>query len=246
MDDIIKNKIAQRVDHNSESYYFSDQQLGLDNRTKKLVMEQTLRYVKGPNVLELGFVDGMFTDMMLEHGLNVTVVEGAKNHIEYAIKKYKREKYITIVHDYFETFDSEDRFDTIVAGDMIQYLDNPIPFFIKAKNWLTVDGAIIVTTPNRRSFHRRIGAYLGISINPEAVTSLEKSTGNIIMYDQYLLRDVLVSSGLFVHFVRGCFLKPLSSKQMETWDDNLLKAFLEIGDELGDYCWFLVALCTRE
>jgi hypothetical protein len=133
-----------------------------------------------------------------------------------------------------------------MAGDMIQYLENPVLFFSNAKDWLTDDGSIIVTTPNRRSFHRRLGAYLGVSINPEEVTSHEKSTGNVVMYDQYQLRNVLLSSGLQVNFVRGCFLKPLSSKQIEGWDDNLLKAFLEIGNELGDYCWFLIAFCTKK
>jgi 2-polyprenyl-3-methyl-5-hydroxy-6-metoxy-1,4-benzoquinol methylase len=240
-----REKIAQKVEQHSQSYYFSEQQTGIDNRTKRLVMKQLLPYIHGPKVLELGFVDGMFTDMMLAQGMELTVLEGAAKHVHYAREKYKN-KPVTVIHDYFETFHSPTAYDTIIAGDMIQYLEDPVSFFSKAKSWLTHDGAAIVTTPNRRSFHRRIGGCLGISNNPEAVTDHEKSTGNIKMYDSYELKDVLVKSGLHVHFVRGSFLKPLSSKQIEHWDDELLNAFLDIGNELGDYCWFLTAYCTKE
>jgi 2-polyprenyl-3-methyl-5-hydroxy-6-metoxy-1,4-benzoquinol methylase len=238
------NSIAQKVEINSNSYYFSEQQLGIDNRTKRLVMEQVLPYVKGQKVMELGFVDGMFTDMLIESKLDITIVEGASRHVEYAALKYKDCEQVKIVHDYFETFDCSDKYDTIIAGDMIQYLDKPIDFFSKARKWLANDGILLATTPNSRSFHRRIGAYLGVTKNPESVNTHERATGNIIMYDTYQLRNVLEQSGLRVNFVRGCFLKPLSSKQIIDWDDSLLRAFLAMGDELGDYGWFLIAHCS--
>lgn len=37
---ITKHDIAERVENSSGSYFFGEQQLGIDNRTKKLVMEQ--------------------------------------------------------------------------------------------------------------------------------------------------------------------------------------------------------------
>lgn len=246
MKKISRQEIAQRVNQSSQNYYFSEQQRGIDNRIKKLMMLQLLPYIRGDRVLELGFVDGMFTDVMLRHGLRVAILEGAAKHVNYARKKYEREKNITITHDYFETFDTQDKFNTILAGDMIQYLDDPVSFFSKSRSWLRDDGVVLVTTPNSRSFHRRIGSYLGISTHPGKVTSHEQATGNIMMYDQYQLRDVLIKSGLCVHFVKGCFLKPLSSRQMEAWDDSLLNAFLQIGNELGEYCWFLIAYCTKK
>jgi len=246
MEQLNKKELSQKVEKNSQSYYFSEQQLGIDNRTKKLVMEQIIPYIKEPKVLELGFVDGMFTDIMLTRGLDVTVVEGAEKHVTYAKNKYKDKKNVSIIHSYFETFTTQDKYNTILGGDMIQFLDDPVAFFSKAKNWLDDDGVLIVTTPNRRSFHRRIGAYLKILSNPEDVSINDKKTGNLTMYDAYQLHDVLVQSGLCVHFVRGCFLKPLSSNQIKDWDDNLLRAFLKIGDELGDYGWFLIAYCSKQ
>lgn len=245
MERINRKELSLKVETNSKTYYFSEQQIGIDNRIKKLVMEQILPYLKGHKVLELGFVDGMFTDVMLSRGFDITIVEGAEKHVNYAKNKYKDEKNVSIIHDYFELFDTQDKYNTVLAGDMIQFLDDAVAFFSRAKNWLADDGILIVTTPNRRSFHRRIGTYLNVLSSPEEVNINDKKTGNVIMYDMYQLNDVLLRSGLCVHFIRGCFFKPLSSSQMKDWDDELLRAFLKIGEELGDYCWFLVACCSR-
>lgn len=229
----------------SNDYYFSEQQLGIDNRTKRLVMNQIMPCIKGPKVLELGFVDGMITDLLLSHGVDVIILEGAAKHIEYARKKYHGHHRVSIIHGNFEEFVTADKYDTILAGDMLQYLEDPIVFFSKAKEWLADAGLLIVTTPNRRSFHRRIGAYMGVLNNPEEVGAHDKATGNKKMYDAYELKYVLEKSGLKVDSVRGCFLKPLSSEQLKNWDDKLMEAFLKIGEELGDYCWFLTALATK-
>jgi len=42
MEQLNKKELSQKVEKNSQSYYFSEQQLGIDNRTKKLVMEQII------------------------------------------------------------------------------------------------------------------------------------------------------------------------------------------------------------
>jgi hypothetical protein len=81
--------------------------------------------------------------------------------------------------------------------------------------------------------------------HPAAANSRDKEVGNLRSYDRYELRQELQSAGLRILELRGCFLKPVSSAQMTDWSDELLGAFLEIGDELEDYAWFLYAICER-
>ena len=73
----------------------------------------------------------------------------------------------------------------------------------------------------------------------------DREVGNLRSYDRYELRNELLCAGLQVNEVRGCFLKPLSSAQMADWDDNLLRAFSSLGEELEDYCWCLYAVATQ-
>jgi hypothetical protein len=79
--------------------------------------------------------------------------------------------------------------------------------------------------------------------HPANANSRDQEVGNLRSYDRYQLRQELQRAALKLIELRGCFLKPLSSVQMADWNNTLLDAFLEIGDELEDYAWFLYAVC---
>ncbi len=69
--------LRAEVERAAQHYYHSPQQRGIDNRTKRFVIERCERYLKGPRVLELGYVDGEWTDALLAKKFHVDVVEGA-------------------------------------------------------------------------------------------------------------------------------------------------------------------------
>lgn len=234
------------VERAAGHYYHSEQQLGIDNRTKALVMDRLLGFLKGPNVLELGFVDGEFTDRLLQTGAQVDVVEGAVRHVAFGEKKYGDEPRVRFFHALFQDFQPEKTYDTVVAGDMIRYIVDPVSFLRKVSGWLKADGRLLITVPNSRSLHRRVGSLMGLEAGPEEANSRDKEVGNQRSYDRYQLWELLRSSGFRVTELRGAFLKPLSSAQMKDWSDELLGAFNLIGQELEDYCWFLYAVASPE
>jgi len=205
-------------------------------------MERCLPWVRGPRVLDLGFVEGAWTDALLGLGHRVDVVEGASRHVAFAQKKYAGESRVRIFHALFQEFEPTDLYDTIVAADMLRYLPDAQAFLQRARGWLATEGRIVVTVPNRRSFHRRIGALLGLEASLDEANARDREVGNRRTYDRYELRDLLNRSGFRTQILQGAFLKPLSSAQMDQWSDELLRAFLEIGDELQDYTWFLWAV----
>lgn len=234
------------VERASNYYYYSPMQLGIDARTKALVMERCLPAVRGPRVLDLGFVEGAWTDALLRMGHSVDIVEGASRHAAFALEKYTDQPKVRVFHALFQEFEPTERYDTIVAADMIRYLDDPQAFLRRLSGWLTADGRIVVTVPNRRSLHRRVGVAMGLESSLEEPNARDREVGNLRAYDRYELRHLLRQSGLQVDMLRGAFLKPLSSAQMEHWPDELLRAFLEIGDELEDYAWFLWAVARSD
>jgi len=228
-----------------ESYYYSEQQEGIDRRTKDLVVQRCLPHLRGPSVLDLGYVDGGWTDPILALGWTSDIVEGAATHVHRARQRYAGRADVRIYHARFEEFHADRKYDSIIAGDILRYIEDPIPLLRRLRDWLTAKGRLLVTIPNSRSLHRRIGTLLGMETHPLAPNSQDIEVGNLRNYDRYQLRHELLTAGLRISELRGCFLKPLSSSQMTDWSDELLVAFLEIGDELEDYAWFLYAVCER-
>jgi trans-aconitate methyltransferase len=228
---------------NDGGYYYSDQQQGIDRRTKELVIGRCGPFLRGPAVLDLGFVDGCWTDKVLAQGWSSDIVEGNPRHIQVAQDRYGGQAGVTIHHAQFEAFQPQRRYDTIIAGDILRYIADPVPFLHRLGGWLEPQGRLVVTVPNSRSLHRRVGALMGQIPHPEAANARDIQVGNLRGYDRYQLRHELLAAGLGIVELRGCFLKPLSSLQISDWSDEMLSAFLDIGDELEDYAWFLYAVC---
>ena len=233
------------VERASQHYYHTSLQLGIDSRTKQFVIERCKPFIRGPNVLELGYVDGSWTDIILAQGCHVDIVEGASRHIEHARERYAGNKGARVFHQLFQEFVPDRMYDTIVAGDMLRYLPDPVGFLRRATDWMNGGGHLIATIPNSRSLHRRIGALMNMEATPTEANKRDLEVGNRHSYDRYEFRHLLMESGLEIETLRGCFLKPLSSAQMQSWSDELLRAFLNVGDEMEDYCWFIYAICRK-
>ncbi len=226
-------------------YYFSAQQIGIDRRTKELLIERCCPFIRGPRVLDLGFVDGCWTDKIVERGWSSDVVEGSQRHVLAAAERYKGNEQVRIIHSMFSEFVPDTSYDTIIAGDILRYITDPVEFLRRLASSLATDGVMIITVPNSFSLHRRIGTLMRLEDHPFDANARDQQVGNLRTYDRYRLRSEILKAGLSIAELRGCFLKPLSSAQMQDWDDRLLRALLEVGDELPDFAWFLYAICNR-
>lgn len=67
------------------------------------------------------------------------------------IYRMKKQGYNVIVAD-AETMDLDQKFDTIVAGEVIEHLANPGMFLQRAASHLSKNGKIIISTPNPDGF----------------------------------------------------------------------------------------------
>lgn len=60
-----------------------------------------------------------------------------------------------------ETFSIDEKFDVIVAGELVEHLSNPGLFLRRCRQHLAEDGKVIITTPNPRRFHMLLWYALG-------------------------------------------------------------------------------------
>lgn len=233
------------VDAATGHYYHGPIQAGIDNRIKRLLIERCVPHVQGPRVLDLGYIDGTWTDALLAQGHVVDIVEGASAHVADARRRYAGRTDVEVFHSLFETFEPDKLYDSVVAGDMLSCVDDPVGLLRRASGWLRPDGVLVATVPNCRSLHRRVGSLMGIEATPEQINDQYRAVGNRWSYDRYLLRQHLLAAALDIVTLRGCLLKPLPSDQIKGWDDTLLRAFLDVGDELEDYCYYIYGVGRR-
>jgi hypothetical protein len=74
------------------------------------------------------------------------------------------------------------------------------------------------------------------------LTEDDHSKGHVRIYDRPTLEGDITGAGFRLLVSSGILLKPLSSKQMESWSLELIDALYQIGTELPDYCSSLLVV----
>jgi 2-polyprenyl-3-methyl-5-hydroxy-6-metoxy-1,4-benzoquinol methylase len=223
-------------------YYTSAQEF--DDINKKMVIDEIRRFIKPGRMLELGYINNIWTKALLEAGGRVDILEAASNHVDKAREDFRDNPRVRVIHTLFEDYTPEESYDTILMSGVIKHIPDDVGFLRRARAWLKQDGVVIGCTQNSRSFHRRLGTYMGLESAPDAHNKRDQEVFNIHQYDRYKWRALFLEAGYEVAKVQGVFLKILSTEQMmylgQKYDvTQIMEGLRKLGEELQDYAWYL-------
>jgi SAM-dependent methyltransferase len=223
-------------------YYTSEQEF--DDINKRMVIDAISRFIKPGRMLELGYINNIWTDALLAAGGSVDILEAAPNHVEKAREHFKDNPQVRVFHTLFEDHVPEDKYDTMLMSGVIKHIPDDVGFLRTARTWLKPDGVVIGCTQNSRSFHRRLGTYMGLELAPDADNKRDKEVFNLHHYDRFKWRALFLEAGYEVEKVEGVFLKILSTEQMmylgQRYDVlKIMDGLRRLGEELQDYAWYL-------
>lgn len=104
---------------------------------------------KNQRVLELGSGPGAITRLLNENSCRVTALELDQNAID-IVSKYCEKIYRCNLNDseWPNILSSLDRFNVIVAGDVLEHLYNPWDVLTKLHGLLSTDGHIVISLPH--------------------------------------------------------------------------------------------------
>jgi SAM-dependent methyltransferase len=121
-----------------------------------------------------------------------------------------------------EGFDLGERFDVVMAGELIEHLSNPGLFLDCAKRHLRPDGTLLLTTPNRFGLPEIVSAFVHNRL-PSYSKAIAK---HVACYDEILLKDLLRRHG-FGDFTVAYYVwvgKPHGNRTLRTMN-MLLRRF---------------------
>lgn len=127
-------------------------------RKSAITMEKAdfiLGHCRGRDVLDVGCVDHTADAADQSNWLHARLVGVARScqgidTAEEEVARLAAKGYRVLVGD-VEQLDLEDRFDVIVAGDVVEHLSNPGLFLSGARRHLRSGGVLVLTTPNAHS-----------------------------------------------------------------------------------------------
>lgn len=218
------------LDQVSPGYTAPDPGRVVDRKILCMIVDAILPWVRGPDVIEMGYGDAAWTGAILQRFGHSAIVDAAEPLLERARADHGDK--IQTFHSLFEDFEPDVAFDTVLASYVLEHVRNPIEILKKAASWLKPGGCVIVIVPNAGSLHRRLGVAMGAAQSLDELGETDRKIGHRRVYTVESMESDIKASGLEVMDRKGLFAKFLPQSLMVDFSDELLAGCMKLGDEL--------------
>ncbi len=220
--------MSNEIDQDIRAY---DRHHVLDNRlTLEWYPQRVVALANAGSMLELGLGHGYSTEYFANAFSNYTVVEGSLEIIKRFQDRYPVSN-VNIVHGFFESFETDIRFDVIGMGFVLEHVDDPAQILRHFSKMLAPGGAIFIAVPNAESLHRRIGHAAGLLPDMQALSQADLEFGHKRYFTYDSLCQLVEGEGLEVLNIEGLLLKPVTTEQLLLLDlgKSVHQALLDVG-----------------
>jgi trans-aconitate methyltransferase len=240
----MKNKLDIHVAaYTGENLYDFDNEILLTWYPQRIVMNS-----KGArSVLELGLGHGFTTNIFSSNFDRHVVLEGSPAVIQNFKEKFP-ECDAQIVETYFEEFYTEEKFDVIVIGFILEHVDDPFEIISRYKNYLSPSGKIFLAVPNAEVLNRRLGHLAGMLGDMEALSENDLLLGHKRYYTVNSLSTEVDRAGYKIDKMEGIYLKPFTTSQIISLNlgEKIVRALCEVGVNYPELsCGILAQISAR-
>jgi 2-polyprenyl-3-methyl-5-hydroxy-6-metoxy-1,4-benzoquinol methylase len=234
----------ERLDRIAQEYRQPDAGRRVDQKLISLLVERTLPWITGPEVMEMGSGDDRWTERLIRHFGHSHLVDGSRTLIEAARAKYGAR--LTAYHSLFEALNPGKQFDTVLSSLVLEHVESPVQVLATASQWLKPHGRLVVIVPNAHSLHRRLAVAMGLARAADELGASDVRLGHRQVFTIARIEADLAKAGLHVSRKAGWFTKLLPQGMMTEFSDVLLEGLMKLGDELPmEYACFLAFDCKR-
>ncbi len=195
------------------------------------------RFGRVPSLLELGLGHG-YTARIFDSACDRHVVIDGSSVVIQQFKNSTPDFRGQIIDSYFEDYTTDERFDVIVMGFILEHVDDPRLILDRYRAFLKPHAKLYVAVPNAKSLNRRLGLELGLIDDIYSLNANDLALGHQRQYCRQTLTSAVQRAGYRITHEEGIYLKPLPLgvlKTLEDFDANL-QAMLKVGIDFPDLC----------
>jgi SAM-dependent methyltransferase len=215
-----------------------DEHFLLDNRlTLEWYPQRVAEQASGSSMLELGLGHGYTTCYFAQHFSPYRVIDGSAEMIERFRSIFDLPQ-VDIIESWFEKFDTDERYDNIAMGFVLEHVDDPGLILRNYRRLLNPGGSVFVAVPNSESLHRRFGHAANMLPDLEMLSDVDREFGHQRYFNLRSLTQLCEESGYQVVKSEGLLLKSITTGQMEQLDlsPSILQAMLKVGVDYPELC----------
>lgn len=204
----------------------------VDQRLVEMVADYIIPKLTGNRILELGVGDQVWTPKLLERFVDVTSIDGSAELLAAMGSRLAGKKW-TPVQTYFEDFESERGFDTVLITYVLEHVDDPSLILNRARRlWLRPRGRLAVVVPHALSLHRRLAVRMGLASYCGELGETDKRMGHKRCLTWHEMEKLIVDAGFRILERRGMITKVLPNSMLVHCSDEQLRGLFDLGLEL--------------
>lgn len=194
------------------------------------------------SLLELGLGHGFTTNIFSRAFDRHVVLDGSQAVIENFRKRYP-DCQAEIVETFFEDYQTEERFDLIVLGFILEHVDDPVLILKRFRQFLKPGGKMYAAVPNAEVLNRRLGHLAGLLPDMQTLSENDVLLGHKRYYIVETLTNDARLAGFSIEKMEGIYLKPLTTRQLVSLnlDKKIIQALCEIGIDYPELCCGILA-----
>lgn len=203
----------------------------IDNRlTQEWYPQRVAKMATGESMLELGLGHGFTTAFFARRFHPYRVIDGSPEMIERFRSRFDLAT-VDIVESWFERFETEDRYDNIAMGFVLEHVEDPGLVLRRFRRFLNPGGSVFVAVPNSESLHRRFGHAAGLLPDLKELSDVDREFGHRRYFSLATLTALCEDAGYNVVKAEGLFLKPVTTRQLESLElaPAILQGMLHVG-----------------
>ncbi|HBA54163.1 class I SAM-dependent methyltransferase [Syntrophorhabdus aromaticivorans] len=235
MDDVLDGHVAA---YNGQNLYDYDNNIQLNWYPRRVMGLMG----NAKSILELGLGHGFTTALFSEHferhlvlDASRAVIENFKNRFPYCRAE--------IIETHFEDFVTDEKFDLVVFGFILEHVDDPVEIMSYYKRFLAPQGKAFIAVPNAEVLNRRLGHIAGMLDDIQQLSDHDRLCGHKRYYTVKSLTEQVRKAGYEVERMEGIYLKPFTTEQMISlnFDRRVLDALCVVGVDYPELCCGILA-----